>query len=160
MSWLESHLLGRSCTFPRRGSRFARAISGGRWQACCNKYQGFKSLAVCVKEKDFNTRKNRLITFIVASCLALVSPAVLSEDDYPRVWLNPGFFSYHFDRDKDLREDNWGFGAEVELMERDHVTWVTNGARSTGSQRAWTCTSARFWRPWTAILVTKKETGL
>jgi len=134
MSWLESHLLGRSCTFPPRGSRFARAISGGRWQACCNKYQGFKSLAVCVKEKDFNTRKNRLITFIVASCLALVSPAVLSEDDYPRVWLNPGFFSYHFDRDKDLREDNWGFGAEVEFS-ADHVAMAgtfinSNGERS------------------------------
>jgi hypothetical protein len=28
------------------------------------------------------------------------------------VWLNPGFLSYHWDRDKDLNGDNYGIGAE------------------------------------------------
>ncbi len=43
-----------------------------------------------------------------------------SDDFYPNVWLNPGFYSYHFDQDVDLRENNIGFGAEVELK-RNHV---------------------------------------
>jgi hypothetical protein len=62
----------------------------------------------------------RFIAWFAMCCLSLVSSAAFSEDEYPKVWLNPGFFSYHFDRDKDLREDNWGFGAEVELR-TDHV---------------------------------------
>lgn len=36
-----------------------------------------------------------------------------------QVWLNPGFYSYHFDRDKNLRENNIGLGAEV-LLTPDH----------------------------------------
>jgi len=28
------------------------------------------------------------------------------------LWLNPGFYSYHFNRDKDLNNGNYGFGAE------------------------------------------------
>jgi len=41
-------------------------------------------------------------------------------DAYPNIWLNPGFLSYHFDRDADLREDNLGLGAEIEFN-ADHV---------------------------------------
>ena len=36
-----------------------------------------------------------------------------------QVWLNPGFYSYHFDRDKNLRENNIGLGVEV-LLAPDH----------------------------------------
>lgn len=36
-----------------------------------------------------------------------------------QVWLNPGFYSYHFDRDKNLRENNTGLGVEV-LLAPDH----------------------------------------
>ena len=43
-----------------------------------------------------------------------------AEDTYPNVWLNPGFLTYHFDRDADLREDNLGIGAEIEFN-TDHV---------------------------------------
>ena len=73
-----------------------------------------------MKERTSDTKRSRRITFLVACFLALASRAALAEDTYPRVWLNPGFFSYHFDRDKDLREDNWGFGAEVEFS-ANHV---------------------------------------
>jgi hypothetical protein len=52
-------------------------------------------------------------------CAAL--PAAHAASDFkPEVWLNPGFFSYHFEQDLDLREDNWGFGAELKLEPR-HV---------------------------------------
>lgn len=35
------------------------------------------------------------------------------------VWINAGLLSYHFDRDKDYREFNYGVGAEA-LFSRDH----------------------------------------
>ena len=71
---------------------------------------------------------------------ALVSTGAVAADDahggrtYPDVWINPGFYSWHFDRDADLREDNWGFGAEVEFN-ADHVAMAgtylnSNWARS------------------------------
>lgn len=65
------------------------------------------------------TTKGFRIAFIAACCLAFAPQIALSQETYPRVWLNPGFFSFHFDRDKNLREDNWGLGADVEFSE-DH----------------------------------------
>ena len=56
-------------------------------------------------------------------CGALLATAARGEEKpeetFPQVWLNPGIYSYHFDRDKDLRDNNVGFGAEVRLS-RDH----------------------------------------
>ncbi len=57
---------------------------------------------------------------IVSACIALTVADAFAEESYPTVWLNPGFFSYHFDQDVDLRENNIGFGAEMELC-RKHV---------------------------------------
>ena len=37
----------------------------------------------------------------------------------PQLWLNPGIYSYHFDRSQNLREDNVGIGAEV-MLTSDH----------------------------------------
>ncbi len=31
------------------------------------------------------------------------------------VWINPGFFSEHFNQSLGYRQDNWGFGAQVNL---------------------------------------------
>jgi len=53
---------------------------------------------------------------VIATCgLTIGASGANAQDAYPKVWLNPGFLTYHFDRDIDLREDNWGFGAEMEL---------------------------------------------
>jgi hypothetical protein len=57
---------------------------------------------------------------IALAYVALTGVDAHAEVSYPRVWLNPGFYSYHFDQDVDLRENNIGFGAEVELR-RNHV---------------------------------------
>jgi len=56
--------------------------------------------------------------------LALFSViAAAAGDEYspqvPQVWLNAGFLSYHADRSKHFREDNYGFGGEV-LLAPDH----------------------------------------
>ncbi len=57
----------------------------------------------------------KAVLLFAAVCAAQTQTA----DPPPQVWLNPGFFSYHFDRDKSLREDNFGVGAEV-ILRRDH----------------------------------------
>jgi hypothetical protein len=59
------------------------------------------------------------------------------------VWLNPGSFSYHFDRDKNLRGDNTGFGAELKLTE-DHL--LASGS-FINSDRMRSRYGAYFWRP-------------
>jgi len=38
------------------------------------------------------------------------------------LWLNPGMVSYHWDRDKDLNGDNYGFGAEYRFNTVASVT--------------------------------------
>lgn len=43
----------------------------------------------------------------VADTFETIEPAPLKE-----VWINGGFYSYHFDRDKDLNDSNPGLGAE------------------------------------------------
>jgi hypothetical protein len=53
----------------------------------------------------------------ILSATAPCSAAAQSEDNAfaTQVWVNPGIYSYHFDRDKDFRSDNVGFGVEVAL---------------------------------------------
>jgi hypothetical protein len=53
----------------------------------------------------------------LAFCLALgfAGRRAAASEDYPQVWLNPGFLSYHADREADFRENNIGFGAEAVL---------------------------------------------
>lgn len=38
------------------------------------------------------------------------------------LWLNPGFYSWHFDRDKGLEDRNWGLGAEYRFSTVASVT--------------------------------------
>lgn len=57
-------------------------------------------------------------------CAALSGAAVqstaMAADFAPQVWVNPGIYSHHFNRDKGLRENNIGIGAEV-LLTDDHA---------------------------------------
>lgn len=61
---------------------------------------------------------------IATACAALCGAAfpgpAQAADLAPQVWINPGMYSYHFDRDADYREDNTGFGVEV-LLTDDHA---------------------------------------
>ena len=80
-------------------------------------------------------------------CGALLATAARAEANaeqtFPQVWLNPGIYSYHFDRDKDLRNNNVGIGAEVRLA-TDHGLMVGNFINS-NSQRSHYATYQ--WRP-------------
>ncbi len=62
---------------------------------------------------------------------------------YPQVWINPGIYSEHFDRSKDLRNDNIGFGVEL-LLSNDHA--VAAGS-FINSNRQRTHFGAYEWRP-------------
>jgi hypothetical protein len=60
-----------------------------------------------------------------------------------QLWLNPGSFSYHFNRDKDLSGKNTGFGAEMVLGE-DHVLAAGTFNNSNRKQSHY---GAYYWRP-------------
>ena len=72
-------------------------------------------------------------------------PCAYAEDIQPsrQVWLNPGFFSWHFDRSKDFREDNWGVGAEV-VLTPDHAVMAGNYINSDRQRSRY---AAYQWRP-------------
>ena len=89
------------------------------------------------------------------SCLRGVAAAVigiatgtapsfaLSQEVWPKVWVSPGIYSYHFDRSKDLRDENWVFGAEIALT-REHVVM---GGSFTNSNQKRSRYAAYQWRP-------------
>lgn len=81
---------------------------------------------------------------LIAGLLAGIS-GVYAEDAQPsrQVWLNPGFYSWHFDRSKDFREDNWGMGAEV-VLAPDHALMA---GTFINSDRARSRYAAYQWRP-------------
>jgi hypothetical protein len=81
---------------------------------------------------------------LLAGFLAGIS-SVCAEDaqTFPQVWLNPGFFSWHFQRDKDLRGDNWGVGVEV-AFKPDHGVMAGNFINSDGARSRY---GAYLWRP-------------
>jgi hypothetical protein len=69
-------------------------------------------------------RPARTISLAVCLALGFTSQRAASED-YPQVWLNPGFLSYHADRSKDYREDNIGLGVEA-VFAPDHGFFAGN----------------------------------
>jgi hypothetical protein len=81
---------------------------------------------------------------MVFAFLASLSSAY-AEDAQPsrQVWLNPGFFSWHFDRTQDLREDNWGVGAEV-VLAADHALMAGTFINSDRERSRY---AAYQWRP-------------
>jgi len=80
----------------------------------------------------------------LAVCLALAFTARgAAGEEYPQVWLNPGFLSYHTDRDAGFREDNIGYGAEL-LLARDHAFFAGDFINSVRSRSTY---AMYQWRP-------------
>jgi len=61
----------------------------------------------------------------------------------PQVWLNAGSYSHHFDRDRNFRENNSGFGAEVWLG-NDHALMAGTFMNSDNARSHY---AAYQWRP-------------
>ncbi|MEO8144805.1 MAG: hypothetical protein ABI654_11385 [Betaproteobacteria bacterium] len=66
-----------------------------------------------------------------------------AENFQPQVWINPGVYSYHFDRSKGYRENNTGLGAEL-LLGKDHLLAA---ASIINSDRQRSRLAAYQWRP-------------
>ena len=91
-------------------------------------------------------RTRALIGFLLG-CVTL-DAAVAQSEGVPgefsnRVWISPGIYSLHFDRSKDLRDDNVGLSAEVALAP-EHALIAGNFINST---RTRTRFAAYNWRP-------------
>lgn len=88
----------------------------------------------------------RLASLLAAMLFSLPSsaaPPAAGREFVPRVWINPGIYSRHFDRNTQFREDNIGLGAEI-LFAPDHALM---GGTFINSQRARTRYGAYQWRP-------------
>ena len=53
----------------------------------------------------------------LAWLMAIAAPAAIAD-----VWVNPGFYSYHFQRDKGFNNANTGLGVEATVTETYSVT--------------------------------------
>lgn len=81
---------------------------------------------------------------IIAVFAAVGMPSLaMSAESSPQVWVTPGIYSWHFDRSKDLRDNNVGLGAEVALTD-DHIVM---GGTFINSNRARSHYAAYEWRP-------------
>ena len=60
------------------------------------------------------------------------------------VWVNPGFYSQHFDRSARFRSDNWGVGAEWAFA-TDHAVMAGSFINSDSRRSQY---GAYLWRPW------------
>jgi hypothetical protein len=67
--------------------------------------------------------KSKLFLSALAACSVAISLEAGAQEFKPQVWVNPGLFSYHFDRDKDYREKNWGVGAEY-VFRPNHAAMI------------------------------------
>lgn len=85
-------------------------------------------------------QRSRWFMFLCITCGASIVHA--EEHAYP-VWLNPGIYSYHFDPDKNLRNENFGFGAEI-MLEPNHVVMAGTYANSNDARTRYV---AYAWRP-------------
>lgn len=80
-------------------------------------------------------------------CAAFYAAGAQAGDEaaerWPQVWINPGIYAYHFDKDKDLRNNNFGFGAEV-MLTNEHVL---SAGSIVNSNDARTYYGGYEWRP-------------
>jgi len=71
-------------------------------------------------------------------------PASPAEDSFtPQVWINPGLYSRHFNRNTDFRENNVGFGMEA-IITPDHGAMAGSFINS---DRGRTRYAVYEWRP-------------
>lgn len=82
---------------------------------------------------------------LLAACAGARAQAFDVIDSKPlgEVWLNPGFYSYHFKRDKDLNDSNPGLGAEYRFSS---VASATAG-RFYNSDRAYSNYAGVYYQP-------------
>jgi len=90
----------------------------------------------------------RIIT-PAALLLALASGTPLAQEAAPhRLWINAGAYSYHFDKNKPLRDNNIGLGGEYWLNPQN----AAMAGSFINSNDARTRYAAWQWRAWSTML--------
>ena len=54
--------------------------------------------------------------------LLALAVATMASAAWADVWINPGFYSYHFDKSKNLNNNNQGFGVEASISKTYSIT--------------------------------------
>ena len=54
---------------------------------------------------------------LLAMAIVAAAPAALAD-----IWINPGFYSHHFDKSKNLNDNNRGFGVEASVNSTYSIT--------------------------------------
>jgi hypothetical protein len=76
---------------------------------------------------------------------AMNEPTQIVETKKPlKLWINPGFYSAHFDTDKGLRNNNFGFGVEAVINE----DWSATAGGFTNSNNARSNYVGAYYQPW------------
>lgn len=84
-----------------------------------------------------------VLGFVLLFGAALSGADAADQMSAPQVWINPGIYSRHFNRNTDFRENNIGFGVEA-FITPDHGLAAGSFINS---QRARTHYGAYQWRP-------------
>lgn len=97
----------------------------------------------------FKITPKTLILFILAA-FPLISGAtswgpfnIIEAEPVDEVWLNPGFYSYHFDKDINLNNNNLGFGLEYRYSTVNAIT----AGRFHNSDWQMSSYAAWYWQP-------------
>ena len=76
---------------------------------------------------------------------AMIEPTQIVETKKPlKLWINAGFYSAHFDTDKGLRNNNFGFGVEAVINE----DWSATAGGFTNSNNARSNYVGAYYQPW------------
>lgn len=85
-----------------------------------------------------------LISISTVSAAETLGPFVIIEPKpISELWLNPGFYSYHFQKDKGLSNSNFGLGGEYRYSTVSSITLGSfyNSNRRTSHYAGW------YWQP-------------
>lgn len=91
----------------------------------------------------------KILIFFLAASPAVAGAAsfgpfnIIEAKPLNEVWLNPGFYSYHFEKDLNLNNNNLGFGMEYRYSSVNSITAgrFHNSDRQISSYAAW------YWQP-------------
>jgi len=98
---------------------------------------------------QFDVRRHAVVALFALSPLAPASMLEASEIVESRggshsVWVSPGFYSIHFDRNAGMRDDNPGFGLQWEI----HPEWSLTGGRFANSNYRHSNYIGGIYTPW------------
>ena len=91
-----------------------------------------------------NRRIAVLLACLAASNAALADSGLVEPQPLSQVWVNAGFATAHFDRDRDLNGNNRGLGLEY----RFSTVWSATAGRFYNSDRTYSNYAGAYYQPW------------